>query len=81
MADIENEIRESKDSVYLEDIIKCADLLAKNKPYTGHTPDVLVHDEPPAYDECMAGYGENLLSVKEEVRYTLIHYGHIKVAK
>ena len=68
MADIENEIRKSKNSVDLEDIIKCADLLAKNKHYTGNIPDILIYDEPPAYDECIASNGERLLSSKEQVR-------------
>ena len=51
MADIENDIRGSN-SFDLDNVLKCADFLAK---YTGHIPDIQIQDEPPGYDECVAG--------------------------
>ena len=56
MADVDNDIRRSS-TFGLDDVLKCADLLAK---YAAQVPDTEVQDEPPAYDECVADCDKTL---------------------
>ena len=68
MADIENDIR-GPNSFDLDNVLKCADFLAK---YTGHIPDIQIQDEPPGYDECVAGHVTPLQSKPKVFKASVI---------